>query len=389
MRIAFVVTHPVQYYAPLYQSLARCSEIQLRVFYTWHGGAAAVLDQGFGRPIAWDIPLTTGYEYEVVPNCAAHPGSHHFRGIQNPELVKRVQIWRPDVVHLTGYAYQSHLQLLYACHRAGLPVLFRGDSHLLDRSAGLKWLVKRRCLRQVFRWPAAFLYVGQHNKRYYQSFGVDESRLFHCPHSIDVRRFADPEGVLERQAADWRRQLGIGEQQSVVLYAAKFEPKKRPVEFMRSMLPLRQQGLVVVMVGDGALGGEVQQLAGEFPDLFRVLPFQNQSLMPVVYRLGDVFVLPSGWGETWGLAVNEALACGRRVLVSDRVGCAPDVVRPGVTGQIFRVEDTTDLVQKLRELLAQPSTAALPEFQTTVAEFSFEATQSAILGCARSVLRSP
>jgi glycosyltransferase involved in cell wall biosynthesis len=106
--------------------------------------------------------------------------------------------------------------------------------------------------------------------------------------------------------------------------------------------------LVLVLVGDGELGGEVRRLAAERPERFRVLPFQNQSRMPVVYRLGDVFTLPSSHGETWGLAVNEALACGRPSLVSDRVGCAADVIRPGENGDVFRWDDWGDFAAKLR-----------------------------------------
>ena len=80
------------------------------------------------------------------------------------------------------------------------------------------------------------------------------------------------------------------------------------------------------------------------------LEFQNQSAMPVVYRLGDAFVLPSGYGETWGLAVNEAQACGRPSLVSDCVGCARDIIREGENGMIFRTDDWEDCVRVMREM---------------------------------------
>ena len=75
--------------------------------------------------------------------------------------------------------------------------------------------------------------------------------------------------------------------------------------------------------------------------------------MPVTYRLGDVFVLPSAFDETWGLAVNEALACGRPVLVSDKVGCAPDVVSAGVNGEVFRADDWGDFRRALERLLSR------------------------------------
>ena len=136
-RLAIVVSHPIQYYVPLYRRLAKRSDIAIKVFFTWHSGTAAVADHGFKVPVAWDIPLTEGYESEQVPNTSSDPGTHHFFGLRNPSLVARVLQWQPDVVHLTGWAWYAHLVALYAFHRRGIPTLFRGDSHLLDEPAGL------------------------------------------------------------------------------------------------------------------------------------------------------------------------------------------------------------------------------------------------------------
>jgi glycosyltransferase involved in cell wall biosynthesis len=74
--------------------------------------------------------------------------------------------------------------------------------------------------------------------------------------------------------------------------------------------------------------------------------------MPVVYRLGEVFVLPSrGPGETWGLAINEAMACGRAVVASEKVGCAPDLIENRENGFVFPANDRTALQEILRTLI--------------------------------------
>src|SRR6185436_7909182 len=104
---------------------------------------------------------------------------------------------------------------------------------------------------------------------------------------------------------------GIDDDTRVILYAGKFERRKRPLELMRAAAALDASRVVLVLVGGGELQREVSALAQSDPRRFRVLPFQNQSRMPIVYRLGDLFVLPSAYGETWGLAVNEAIASGR------------------------------------------------------------------------------
>lgn len=386
MKLAFIVSHPIQYYVPLYQRLATRSDITIKVFFTWHAGEAAVRDRGFGIPVAWDVPLTQGYEFELVPNRSSDPGTHHFRGLRNPSLVRRVMAWQPDIVHITGWAWQSHLISLRAFAGRGIPRLFRGDSHLLDETRrNFRWWLTRVLLRQIYKWPTAFLVVGGANRAYYQAFGVAADRLFPCPHSIDVTRFAEPAALLDQQAREWRRQLGIAEERCVLVYAGKFERKKRPLHLMRAVRDLAED-VVLVMVGSGELEADVRALAAQVPHRFVVLPFQNQSRMPLVYRLGDLFVLPSAYNETWGLAVNEAMACGRAVLVSNRVGCAQDLVDTA-TGRVFLCEDQASLPRALavlvrdRSRLAAMGRAAASRAKT----FDIAASEDAVMKAVGSI----
>jgi glycosyltransferase involved in cell wall biosynthesis len=355
-RLALIVSHPIQYFTPLYSRLGRRADVAIKVFFSWHAFDSAVTDRGFGKRLVWDIPLTEGYEFELVPNRSSDPGTHRFFGLRNPTLVERVMAWRPDVVHVTGWAWFSHLKALREFHQRGVRTLFRGDSHLLDSEPiGPRGWIKCTVLREVFSWPAGFLVVGAANRAYYEYFGVEVARLHSCPHSIDVERFAEPAQMLEHEAMRWRAQLGILPGQKVFLFAGKFERKKRPADLMRVVQGLRRPDIVLILVGGGELQAEVDAIAVSDPERFRVLPFQNQSQMPVVYRLGDVFVLPSANCETWGLAVNEALACGRPVVVSDRVGCAADVVDSSC-GRIFRWSDWSALGRAIEELIEQEGT---------------------------------
>ena len=349
-RLAIIVSHPIQYYAPLYQRLARRDDLAIKVFFTWNDGLQAVEDREFGIPVTWDVPVTEGYNFEQIPNVSSDPGTHHFFGLRNPTLVKRVSGWQPDVIQITGWAWDSHLWAMYAFHRMGKPVLFRGDSHLINVARrGAHWQLKRAVLTRVFSWPSGFLVVGAANRAYYEAFGVDPERLAYCTHSIDVTRFAQPADRYEDEARALRRQLDISDEKCVLVFAGKFERKKRPIHLMRAAQAIPNPDLVLVMVGNGDLGPEVNAIAAADSARFRILPFQNQTRMPVIYRLGDLCVLPSAFGETWGLAVNEALACGRPVLVSDRVGCAVDVVDPSC-GRVFSWTDPSSLPKAIGEM---------------------------------------
>ena len=386
LRLAFIVSHPIQYYAPLYQRLAQRADIQIKVFFTWHAGTDAVLDHGFGVPVAWDIPLTEGYEHELAENIASNPGANRFWGLRDPSLVERVLEWQPDVVHITGWAWASHLYAMNEFHRRGMPTLFRGNSHLLDeKPAGLRWLVKRAILTRIYRLPTSFLVTGSANRAYYRAFGVGEERLLPCPHSIDVARFAEPAAAYEDRAGRWREELAIGPHKTTLLFAGKFESRKRPLEFMKLVASLKREDIVAVMVGGGALQSEIDIFAGKHPDLFRILPFQNQSRMPLVYRLGDLCVLMSSHGETWGLAVNEALACGRAVLVSDKVGCAGDVVDDKV-GRVFSWDRNDDALETMTQLVADRAVLLAMRGQCTERAWHFDIRETE-MGLIKSLAR--
>ncbi len=389
IRLAIVVSHPIQYFVPLYRSLARRDDVEIKVFFTWHAGQQPVEDRGFGQSITWDIPLTDGYEFEIAPNVSSHPGPYSFFGLRNPTLLDRVMSWRPDIVDISGWAWYSHLQLLRSLHRSRVPTLFFGDSHLLDGGcSGPRWWIKAALLRKVYAYPAGFLVVGSANRAYYERFGVEPARRHPCPHSIDVGRFAEPAATFEQDAARWRSELGIAQEQKVLLYAGKFEPKKRPTELMRAVARLRDGAIVLVLVGAGELQADVDAMAAACPSRFRVLPFQNQSRMPIVYRIGDIFVLPSAYGESWGLAVNEALACGRPVIVSDRVGCAADVVDPDC-GRIFAWNNWSEFEQTVDVLMNDPDKLAnMGRFASKRARaFDVAVTEAALIEAVNKVCR--
>ena len=349
-RLAVVTTHPVQYYAPLFRRLAERGEVEPHVFYSWAGAAGtAALDRGFGASFAWDVPLLDGYAHTFVENVAGDPGTHHFRGIDAPGLVPAVEAWRPDAVLVVGWNYKAHLQVLRAFSDQ-IPILFRGDSTLLDERPGVRGRVRALARRAALRWVYGHvdhaLYVGQHNRVYFLAHGLKDRQLTWAPHAVDNDRFAGPGGDPEAQARDWRRSLGIADDDRAAVFVGKLERKKAPDVLLDAFLS-GQSGLDhLLFCGTGPMETQLVESASGRADV-HFLGFQNQSQMPVAYRLGAVVVLPSrGPGETWGLAVNEAMACGRPAVVSDRVGCAPDLIRPD-TGRVVPAEDPAALAAAL------------------------------------------
>jgi glycosyltransferase involved in cell wall biosynthesis len=326
-KLAIISSHPIQYNAPLFAMLAKEDKIDLKVFYTW--GVDSIkekYDPDFKQVIQWDIPLLEGYQYQFLENTSKDPGSHHFKGIINPDLNQEIEKWGADIIWVWGWAFDSHLKAL-RYFKGKKEVWFRGDSTLLDEPQGFsfKKILRRVFLNWVYRHVDKAFYVGTHNKAYFIKHGLKEKQLVYAPHAIDNDRFADPTGAYIKQAIEWRKELGISENQKVILFAGKLETKKNPFFLIKLAKELPSNEFKFVFVGSGPLETDLKKQATEN---FIFLGFQNQKIMPIVYRLADVFVLPStGPGETWGLAINEALACDIPVIASDKCGGAIDLIK--------------------------------------------------------------
>ncbi|HWA07876.1 MAG TPA: glycosyltransferase family 4 protein [Opitutaceae bacterium] len=387
-RLAVVLSHPTQYYSPWFRWLAANTPLNLRVFYLWEFGVKATLDPRFQTAIKWDVDLLSGYEHEFVPNASPAPGAESFRGFDNPALTARLGAWRPDAILLFGYKWLSHLRVIFWARRKGVPLVFRGDSHLLGRPAP-GWR-RRWPLRVLFRQFAAVTYVGKANRAYFEAFGVPPSRLFFVPHAVNDAHF-DPNLPAHQEAAQaLRRRLQLAPETRVVLFAGKLMPEKQPRELLAAFLALAPRQAALVFVGDGPERATLAMAAqAATPGTVHLLPFANQSEMPARYLLADIFALPSrGLYETWGLAVNEAMHLGVPCLVSDRVGCQQDLVTDGETGWVFRAGQPEELKSKLAAALAADLPAFKPRVAARIAGYTY-ATAAAGLSQALASLARP
>jgi glycosyltransferase involved in cell wall biosynthesis len=351
-KLAIITTHPIQYYAPWFRVLALVPNLTLRVFYLWDFGLSPQRDAGFQQAIQWDIPLLDGYDAEFVPNVSSRPGTSHFWGLQNPTLVPQVRAFQPDAVLLMAYNYASLYRFLLQWPRHAIPLLFRGDSHRLVPPTGGMAGFKQQMIAQIFRRFAACLYVGKANYDYFCAHGVAPERLFFAPHAIDNDRFLAAAATATTDAHAWKHALGIPAHHAVILFAGKFEAKKRPLDLLHAFLQANLPDTSLLFVGAGELQGALTTAAASHAHIY-FAPFQNQTQMPRTYAIADLVVLPSyGGGETWGLAINEALCLARPVIVSSHVGCGLDLVEPHHNGLIFPAGDVAALAAALQTVLA-------------------------------------
>ena len=170
-------------------------------------------------------------------------------------------------------------------------------------------------------------------------------RVFFVPHVVDEERFAARLGENHLSSSVCRQRLRLDPSAVVFLYCGKLIPKKRPLDFVRAIARASKsapnvQGLIV---GDGPMRKDCETLVRELGAPVQFAGFLNQSQLIDAYIAADSLVLPSESSETWGLVVNEAMSCSRPCIVSDQVGCGPDLIVPGVTGDLFSCGDVARL----------------------------------------------
>jgi glycosyltransferase involved in cell wall biosynthesis len=357
IRLAIIAGHPVQYVAPWLALLAQQENVEIHVFYLWDFGVVETKDPGFGITLEWDIPLLDGYSYSFVPNISSDPGNHHFLGYVNPGLSGQVAAWKPDVLFLMNYAFLSYFLLLIDPRTWYLPILFRGDSHDVGRRETFVMHLSKLIRKIVFSRFSAFLDVGENNRNYIVSSGVPRRKLFHSPHAIDNKRFQDAKPESIYQAQKLRSALNIREEQILISFVGKLIAIKRPFDLLSafSLLPpdIRRRS-ALLFVGEGKLKADLRhECKKKSVDNVHFLDFQNQSAMPSIYAASDLLVLPSQ-NETWGLVVNEAMNLSCPALVSDHVGCGPDLILPEQTGWIYPTGDIRALTNCLLQAISDP-----------------------------------
>jgi glycosyltransferase involved in cell wall biosynthesis len=381
-RIAFMMTHPTQYHSPWFRALARRTDIDIHVFYC-STPSADNQGTGFGVGFEWDVPLLDGYPHTLLRNTGS--GSLvDFQGVDAPEISGIIASRNFDAWVINGWRLRAEWRAIEACWGSEVPMFIRGDSTLLPRRSlmkrTMKWLLYRRWVPRF----SCYLTVGTLNEQYYVHYGADSGRFVPVRHFVDNDWFAENAAAASQSLSNQRRAWGISDRALVLLFAGKFTDDKQPMDAVRAIERSRElrDDVHLIMVGDGPLRAECEAFARSKNLPVTFTGFLNQAKMPTAYAASDVLVLPS-ISETWGLVVNEAMASGIPAIVSDQVGCAPDLIISGETGSIFRAGDVSGFAHAViayandRSLALKQGAAAKKRIQAYSLESAVEGTVEA------------
>ena len=351
------MTHPTQYHSPWFRALAARPEISIHVYYGFQP-SAELQGKDFGLDFEWDVPLLEGYPNSFLENVAAKPG-WGFRNTDTPELGDLIPRRDYDVWVINGWTTKSEWLAIRTCWRSHVPMMIRGDSNLMDsRPLGTR-IAKRVILGRWIPRFTRYLTVGTLNEQYYEFYGADRSRFVPVRHFVDNEWFASHVAKARDNRAQIRKRWDIEPDGLVFLFAGKLMRKKRPVDAVEALAKVNEKygKAYLLIAGEGELKEACASAAASLGANVRFAGFLNQTEMPEAYAASDVLVLPSGYQETWGLVVNEAMASGLPAIVSDKVGCAPDLIVSGDTGAIFPAGDTDAFAARMTEYAANPMKA--------------------------------
>src|SRR5262249_46099956 len=316
--------------------------------------------------------------------------SDSFWGLNVPEIGAAIAQDAPDVVLVPGWYSVTLVRALVACRRLGVPVLYRGDTHLESAPSGWRraaWTLRTRCLLRGFD---GYLSTGRRVREFLDRLGAPSHRVFDAPPAVDNDLFASSAAAYQsREArAEARQRFGLAADAFVPLFVGKLVERKHPLDLIRACAALGPDASLLV-VGSGPLEDALRAEATRRRVDLKLAGFLNQTELGCAYASADCLALPSDRSETWGLVVNEALATGLPCVVSDRVGCAPDLIRAGETGFVHRVETVDALASSLAEIRRgqEGGHDFGPACRAAVSGYTFAQSTAGLARACRAVLR--
>jgi glycosyltransferase involved in cell wall biosynthesis len=347
--LAVIGTHPVQYHAPVYAAVAQQFGVPVHAIYGSDFSIRGGFDRLFQQSITWD-------------NFTLDPRATTFLSVENgaPRSVSEISTagldgvlkkLAPAAVLLTGYYPKFHLSAFLTVKRRRIPILFRAETtdHTWEGSRMKAWM-RDRLLSTLYRNCWRLLPVGTHSYEHYKRLGCPETKMLFAPYCVDSSVFAADEEARARLRGAKRRELGVRDDDTVLLFSGKLARHKGPqflIDAVRNM-PQQDRGrMAVVFLGSGPEQDRLRSLAAEGSVRAYFAGFQNQTQLSPYYHAGDLLIVPSAphppYKETWGLVVNEGLHHGLPCVVSDSVGCAVDLIEPGKTGEMTATGNSASL----------------------------------------------
>ncbi|MEE2707837.1 MAG: glycosyltransferase [Planctomycetota bacterium] len=346
MKLAVVTPIPTPYRDPFWAAVSRRADIDLQVYY-------CSLEKS-DRP--WNGNWSQAFAAEVLKGC----NLSGWRGCGascywNPDVARRLRDGKFDAIVLGGYNHPTMWSAIRHARTRGIPLFLMCESHSWRRRNSLRRRLKQIPVQWLVSRCAGTFPTGSLAEQYLLQYGAAPKSLTRIPNVPDVIQLQQTTSALRTSRAELRRRHAVDDRPTV-LFAGRLISKKRAGLLIESFYKVRQKhDAQLIIVGDGperaAHQRRVEQL--DLSQDVHFTGFVQPHEMPAWYAMADLFVLPSS--ETWGVVVLEALAAGLPVIITNEVGCHPDVVVDRSLGDVIPAGDENVLTAALQDRLARPT----------------------------------
>lgn len=340
-KIAWFDTHPIQYNTPAYEAINKDKKISQTVYYMSDFSIRKYFDEQFDTHLKWDIPLLNGYKSKFLKNYSFLNHGSFFSYI-NISIFYEIIKNKYDLVITHGWSSVSHFFVFISCKISGTPYSVRGDSN--SYMINPKNILQSTIRKIIFRNANVIFFIGEQNKKFYLSHGVQEKKLIRMPLCINNSFFRKIGLTIDIDKE--KKLLGIKDEK-VLLISSKLIEKKSVDTLILALKDISEPYFLLV-VGSGKLEKKLKKLSEQLNVKTKFLGFVNQTKIPTYYWLADIFIMTSK-REPWGLSTNEAMNCNCAIILSDKVGGKDDLIKNN--GFTFKVGNVNELRSKIEILL--------------------------------------
>jgi glycosyltransferase involved in cell wall biosynthesis len=327
------------YRIPVFNALARQEGIDLHVIFL------AESDPELRDWLVYKNELS--FSYQVLPSWRRRFSGHNI--LLNRGLKKAFQRAAPDVILCGGYNYVASWQAMRWARRNRVPFILWVESTNQDLRSGHRLIefLKRKFMQSC----SAFVVPGKSSRQYVLSYGISKDDIFTAPNAVDTEFFAERAAAVRQDDATRRQALGLPGR--FFLFVGRLVPEKGVFDLLEAygkLTPEVRAAIGLVLVGDGVAHAELVRRASLIePGSIQCAGFIQREQLASYYALAEVFVFPSHT-DTWGLVVNEAMACGLPVISSDAAGCTEDLVQDRWNGRVVGRGNVTQIAAAMEEL---------------------------------------
>ncbi len=322
-RVAWLVSSPTPYKLPFFRQLVESTHWDMHFWFcTWKSASRA-----------WEISEGDLPSADVLWGCKLPlPGKGRSFLRLNPGVVVRILRNRWDIVVISGYNHLTMLLAILCCILTGTPFIIQGESHVLKRRGRGAQLAKRCLIFPLLRRCTAAFATGTLSRQYWESIGIAKDRIFVVANTPDVEHFVTESRHCRKVRESVRREYGIPPESLLGIFVGRLISAKGLDTLLEAtrLLPSEQRAHLL-LVGDGPQRPRLERMARDHDLPVKFAGFRQNDELPSLYAAADFFVLPSR-DEPWGVVVNEAMAAGLPVLLSDQVGAAHDLIESGRNG---------------------------------------------------------